>query len=92
VRGEGENAYYEYSGKKLEDLDVDTLLILLRKGNSILSLEILQKLDQQQRQLRNLKQVQDMQRTQQMLRQQSTTGAHSQPKTRIPPSVPKTKY
>ena len=91
VKGEGDNSYCEYNGKKLDELDEETLLALLRKGNNLLSLENLQKLDQQQRQLRNLKQIEQLQRTQQTLNQSRTVpNTPAAPKVYTAPNIPKT--
>lgn len=68
---------YEYNGVKLENLDKETLLGLLRSVNQQVSWRNYEKL---QRQLKQLKQIDDMNRTQKMLRQQKQTQIPATPK------------
>ena len=87
VKQENGAVSYLYNKKKLEDLDEDTLLKLLSIINQQVSIENIQQFDRQQRQLKNLQQIQQLNKTQQMLKQNTTTTA---PKVYTPPKIPKT--
>ncbi len=77
--------YFQYNGTRLEDLDKETLLRLLRAANQQLSFKNFEKL---QKQLKNLKQIENMNRTQRMLRQ-TNQQVPSVPRTYTPPKIPK---
>lgn len=82
VKTDASGTYYLYKGKKLEELDKETLTNILRSANNFLSFKRMQ---QTQKQLKGLKQIEDLNRTQRMLKQQN------QSRTYKVPSVPKTR-
>lgn len=92
TQGEGGVTVYAYNGKKLGDLDEDTLFRILSMINQQISLDNLQKLERQQRQLKNLQQIDQMNRTQRMLKQQQALTKPAAPKAYVPPKVPRTRY
>lgn len=67
-----------YNGKKLQDLDKDTLLVILRQVNQQVSMQNFENL---QRQLRQMKQLDNLDRASKAARQQRTYNP--------PPAAPK---
>jgi hypothetical protein len=92
TKQEGSVTVYTYNGKKLEELDYDTLFKILSMMNQQISLDNLQKLERQQRQLKNLQQIDQINKTQRMLKQQRALSKPAAPKVYTPPKVPKTHY
>ncbi|MCX5678596.1 MAG: hypothetical protein NTY76_05745 [Candidatus Omnitrophica bacterium] len=90
--GEDGVTIYTYNGKKLADLDEDTLFKILSQINQQISLDNLQKLERQQRQLKNLQQIDQINKTQRMLQQQQALSKPAAPKVYTPPKVPRTHY
>jgi len=66
---------YEYKGKKLEDLDKETVLTIFNASNRFITMQNMQRIQQQ---MQTIKQVNDMNRMQRVINQAT------------PPSVPKT--
>jgi hypothetical protein len=85
--------YYLLNGTKLEDLDQTTLLGILSIANQQLSLENLQRMQQQERQqkalrqLNQLSQTNRMNRNQQALKQQQDISRNKTTKTYTPPKT-----
>jgi len=75
--------YVEYNGKRLEDLDKETLLNVYRAANRFISFKNMQRFQQQQK---NLKQIQDLNRMQKQIKQTQTTTPRI-PKTYTPPKT-----
>lgn len=92
AQGEGGATVYTYNGKKLEELDEETLSRILAMINQQISLDNLQKLERQQRQLKNLQQIDRINKTQRMLKQQRDLSKPTTPKVYTPPKVPRTRY
>jgi len=90
---------YTYNGKKIEELDENTLFRILVMINQQISLDNLQKFDRQQRQLKNLQQIDRINRTQRELKKQQALTKPAAPKIYTPPKkiytppkIPRTRY
>ena len=79
AKADKEGAYYEYNGKRLEELDKEALQAILRAANSFMSLK---RMRETERQFRTLKQIENINKTQRMLK--ATGAAYN------PPKVPNT--
>jgi hypothetical protein len=71
-----------YNGKRLEDLDKDTLMVILRQVNQQVSMQNMENLN---RQMRAMKQLDNLNKMQRM----SAPKTYSPPKTTTVPKVPK---
>ena len=91
VKQEGGVAVCRYNGKKLEELDEETLFRVLSMVNQQVSLDNLQKFDLQQKQLKNLQQIDQINRTQRALREQQALTKSAVPKIYTPPKIPRTR-
>ena len=79
---------YEFKGKKLEDLDKETLINLTREVNRFISFQNTQRFE---RQMKNIKQIDDMNKMQRSLRKPYAPNipkTYNPPKAYIPPAKP----
>lgn len=83
---------YTYNGKKIEELDEETLFRILSMINQQISLDNLQKFDRQQRQLKNIQQIDRINKAQRALKEQQALTRSTTPKVYTPPKIPRTHY
>ncbi|MCM8761625.1 MAG: hypothetical protein NC933_05795 [Candidatus Omnitrophica bacterium] len=76
--------YIEYNGKRLEDLDKDTVANVFRAANRYISFKNMQRFQQQ---MKNLKQIEDMNRMQRQLKATQSPTAPRVPKAYTPPKT-----
>lgn len=87
VKQESGETSYTFNGKKLDELDDDTLSKVFSTARQMLTIERVKQVERQQRQIQNIQQVERV-NTMQRLTQQNTNMPP--PRIYIPPKEPKT--